>query len=71
MAAQALSGIAKDLNNLSAKSSVKLLAGDCEDSFAGLRSLEQEELKGAGFLSPSVARSFLKLVFKPQSRPWH
>jgi predicted MFS family arabinose efflux permease len=53
MAAQALSGIAKDLNKMSAKASVKMLAGDGGESklfrwVAGLTG-SKNALKGAGF----------------------
>ncbi len=53
MAAQALSGIAKDLNKMSAKASVKLLAGDGGESklFRWVAALtgSKNALKGAGF----------------------
>ncbi len=53
MVAQALSGIAKDLNKMSAKASVKMLAGDGGESklfrwVAGLTG-SKNALKGAGF----------------------
>jgi len=53
MAAQALSGIAKDLNKMSAKASVKMLAGDGSESklFRWVAALtgSKNALKGAGF----------------------
>ncbi len=53
MAAQALSGIAKDLNKMSAKASVKLLANSGDDSrlFKMVSALtgSKNALKGAGF----------------------
>jgi predicted MFS family arabinose efflux permease len=53
MAAQALSGIAKDLNKMSAKASVKTLAGDGGESklFRWVAALtgSKNALKGAGF----------------------
>jgi predicted MFS family arabinose efflux permease len=53
MAAQALSGIAKDLNKMSAKASVKMLAGDGGESklFRWVAALtgSKNALKGAGF----------------------
>jgi predicted MFS family arabinose efflux permease len=53
MAAQALSGIAKDLNKMSAKASVKMLAGDDGESklFRWVAALtgSKNALKGAGF----------------------
>ena len=53
MAAQALSGIAKDLNKMSAKASVKMLAGDGSESklFHWVAALtgSKNALKGAGF----------------------
>ena len=53
MAAQALSGIAKDLNKMSAKASVKMLAGDGGESklFHWVAALtgSKNALKGAGF----------------------
>lgn len=53
MAAQALSGIAKDLNKMSAKASVKLLASSDDDSrlFKMVSALtgSKNSLKGAGF----------------------
>ena len=53
MAAQALSGIAKDLNKMSAKASVKLLASSGDDSrlFKMVSALtgSKNSLKGAGF----------------------
>jgi predicted MFS family arabinose efflux permease len=53
MAAQALSGIAKDLNKMSAKASVKMLAGDGGESklFRWVSTLtgSKNALKGAGF----------------------
>ncbi|HEY5717941.1 MAG TPA: organoarsenical effux MFS transporter ArsJ [Motiliproteus sp.] len=53
MAAQALSGIAKDLNKMSAKSSVKLLAGSAGDAglyrWVALLTGSKNALKGVGF----------------------
>ncbi|RDE19036.1 MFS transporter [Motiliproteus coralliicola] len=57
MAAQALSGIAKDLNKMSAKSSIKLLAGSGEGSggdsrlyrWVALLTGSKNTLKGVGF----------------------
>ncbi len=53
MAAQALSGIAKDLNKMSAKSSVKLLAGSGGESWlyrwVALLTGSKNALKGVGF----------------------
>ena len=53
MAAQALSGIAKDLNKMSAKASVKALAGDGGESrlfrYVALLTGSKNALKGAGF----------------------
>ena len=53
MAAQALSGIAKDLNKMSAKSSVKLLAGSGEQDrlyrWVALLTGSKNTLKGVGF----------------------
>ena len=53
MAAQALSGIAKDLNKMSAKASVKTLAGDGGDSrlfrWVAWLTGSKNALKGAGF----------------------
>ena len=52
MAAQALSGVAKDLNKMSAKSSVKLIAGDSEGRlYAWVATLtgSKNALKGAGY----------------------
>jgi predicted MFS family arabinose efflux permease len=53
MATQALSGIAKDLNKMSAKASVKMLAGDGSESklFRWVAALtgSKNALKGAGF----------------------
>jgi predicted MFS family arabinose efflux permease len=53
MAAQALSGIAKDLNKMSAKGSVKLLVGDDHGSrllkFVSVLTGSKNALKGAGF----------------------
>lgn len=53
MAAQALSGIAKDLNKMSAKASVKALAGDGSESrlfrYVALLTGSKNALKGAGF----------------------
>ena len=53
MTAQALSGIAKDLNKMSAKASVKLLAGDTADSvlfkWVAVLTGSKNALKGVGF----------------------
>jgi predicted MFS family arabinose efflux permease len=53
MAAQALSGIAKDLNKMSAKASVKTLAGDGGESklfrWVAILTGSKNALKGAGF----------------------
>ncbi|MEZ5596071.1 MAG: organoarsenical effux MFS transporter ArsJ [Pseudomonadales bacterium] len=53
MTAQALSGIAKDLNKMSAKASVKLLAGDSESSrllrYVSLLTGSKNALKGGGY----------------------
>jgi hypothetical protein len=52
MAAQGLSGIAKDLNKMSAKSSVKLIAGDAESrlyKWTAALTGSKNALKGAGF----------------------
>ena len=53
MAAQALSGIAKDLNKMSAKSSIKLLAGNGHQStlykWVAILTGSKNALKGAGF----------------------
>ncbi len=53
MAAQALSGIAKDLNKMSAKASVKVLAGEGEASrlfrYVAVLTGSKNTLKGAGF----------------------
>jgi MFS family permease len=52
MAAQALSGIAKDLNKMSAKSSVKLIAGESERRlyrWVAALTGSKNALKGAGF----------------------
>ncbi len=53
MAAQALSGIAKDLNKMSAKASVKMLAGGGDESklfkWVAVLTGSKNALKGAGF----------------------
>jgi predicted MFS family arabinose efflux permease len=53
MAAQALSGIAKDLNKMSAKASVKVLAGEAKGStlfrYVAILTGSKNALKGAGF----------------------
>ncbi|OMH27981.1 organoarsenical effux MFS transporter ArsJ [Motiliproteus sp. MSK22-1] len=53
MAAQALSGVAKDLNKMSAKSSIKLLAGSSSQStlykWVAVLTGSKNTLKGAGF----------------------
>ena len=70
MAAQALSGIAKDRNKLSAKSSVKLLAGDREGRlfrWVAWLTGSKNALKGAGFLLGGTGLSLIG--FKPQSPP--
>ena len=63
MAAQALSGIAKDLNKMSAKSSVKLLVSDSQQSrlytWVALLTGSKNTLKGVGFF---VGGALLTLV---------
>lgn len=63
MAAQALSGIAKDLNKMSAKSSVKLLVPDAEQGrlyrWIALLTGSKNALKGAGFFLGAVLLSAL------------
>ncbi|MEC7379160.1 MAG: organoarsenical effux MFS transporter ArsJ [Pseudomonadota bacterium] len=62
MAAQALSGIAKDLNKLSAKSSVKLLAGDREGRlfrWVAWLTGSKNALKGAGFFLGGTGLSLI------------
>ena len=58
MTAQALSGMAKDLNKMSAKGSVKLLVGDDDGSrllkFVSVLTGSKNALKGAGFFVGSV-----------------
>ena len=58
MAAQALSGIAKDLNKMSAKASVKTLAGDGGESklfrWVAVLTGSKNALKGAGFFVGAV-----------------
>jgi len=58
MAAQALSGIAKDLNKMSAKASVKLLAGDGGESklfkWVAVLTGSKNALKGGGFFVGAV-----------------
>jgi len=58
MAAQALSGIAKDLNKMSAKASVKTLVGDGGDSklfrWVAVLTGSKNTLKGAGFFVGAV-----------------
>jgi predicted MFS family arabinose efflux permease len=58
MAAQALSGIAKDLNKMSAKASVKALAGDGGESklfrWVAVLTGSKNALKGAGFFVGSA-----------------
>jgi predicted MFS family arabinose efflux permease len=58
MAAQALSGIAKDLNKMSAKASVKTLAGDGGESklfkWVAMLTGSKNALKGAGFFVGAV-----------------
>jgi predicted MFS family arabinose efflux permease len=63
MAAQALSGIAKDLNKMSAKASVKTLAGDGGESrlfrWVALLTGSKNALKGAGFF---IGAALLELL---------
>jgi len=63
MAAQALSGIAKDLNKMSAKASVKMLAGDGGESklFRWVAALtgSKNAIKGAGFF---VGAALLEVI---------
>ncbi|MDX5333552.1 MAG: organoarsenical effux MFS transporter ArsJ, partial [Gammaproteobacteria bacterium] len=63
MAAQALSGIAKDLNKMSAKASVKAIAGDGGESrlfrWVALLTGSKNALKGAGFF---VGAALLQLI---------
>ncbi len=63
MAAQALSGIAKDLNKMSAKASVKTLAGDGAESklfkLVALLTGSKNALKGAGFF---VGAALLQII---------
>ncbi len=58
MAAQALSGIAKDLNKMSAKSGIKLLVADAEESklyrWVALLTGSKNTLKGVGFFLGGV-----------------
>ncbi|HDZ56450.1 MAG TPA: organoarsenical effux MFS transporter ArsJ [Pseudomonas xinjiangensis] len=53
MAAQAMSGVAKDLNKMSAKSSIKLLVPDCDQGglykWVALLTGSKNALKGVGF----------------------
>jgi len=60
MLAQALSGIAKDLNKMSAKSSVKLIAGDAEGRlyrWVAVLTGSKNALKGMGFFIGGVLLS--------------
>ena len=60
MAAQALSGIAKDLNKMSAKSSVKLLAGNSEGRlyrWVAWLTGSKNALKGLGFFAGGASLS--------------
>ena len=63
MTAQALSGIAKDLNKMSAKASVKMLAGDSSESklfkWVAMLTGSKNALKGAGFF---VGAALLELL---------
>ncbi|KAA3622070.1 MAG: MFS transporter, partial [Proteobacteria bacterium] len=61
MAAQALSGIAKDLNKMSAKASVKTLAGNADNLFRWVAILtgSKNALKGAGFFIGAALLSWL------------
>jgi len=63
MAAQALSGIAKDLNKMSAKSSIKLLVPDGESSklyqWVALLTGSKNTLKGIGFFLGGVLLTWL------------
>ncbi len=63
MAAQALSGIAKDLNKMSAKASVKTLAGDGGESrlfrWVAVLTGSKNALKGGGFFVGAVLLEWL------------
>ena len=63
MAAQALSGIAKDLNKMSAKASVKVLAGDGQESklfkWVAVLTGSKNALKGGGFFVGAVLLQWL------------
>ena len=63
MAAQALSGVAKDLNKLSAKASVKALAGGGVESrlftWVAVLTGSKNALKGAGFFVGAVLLEFV------------
>jgi len=63
MAAQALSGIAKDLNKMSAKASVKAIAGSGSDSklfrWVALLTGSKNALKGGGFF---IGAALLELI---------
>jgi predicted MFS family arabinose efflux permease len=63
MAAQALSGIAKDLNKMSAKSSVKLLVSDDQQStlykWVAILTGSKNTLKGVGFFLGGVLLTWL------------
>ena len=63
MAAQALSGIAKDLNKMSAKASVKTLAGNGQESklfhWVAVLTGSKNALKGAGFFVGAVLLQWL------------
>jgi len=63
MAAQALSGIAKDLNKMSAKASVKVMVADGSDSrlfkWVSLLTGSKNALKGAGFFVGTALMTWL------------
>jgi predicted MFS family arabinose efflux permease len=63
MAAQALSGIAKDLNKMSAKASVKTMVSDGEDTklfrWVALLTGSKNALKGFGFFAGAVLLEWL------------
>lgn len=65
MAAQALSGIAKDLNKMSAKSSVKALASDADGTlykWVTLLTGSKNALKGVGFFMGAVLLEWIGFV---------
>lgn len=73
MAAQAMSGIAKDLNKMSAKSSIKLLVPAGADGqlykWVAILTGSKNALKGAGFFLGGVLLSVLG--FRVQCWRWH